>query len=107
MEIGLRLLNKTQGEEGFLKKDWAGQCEMLSWTMNNCLHLKRSAVSAVLAGSSLSDSIISLQSPQCHGSVRSPRSHRAQLCPLPHHQNLCSAHPWDQGHDTKPTMVAG
>lgn len=62
MEIKLRFLNKIQGEERFFQNVWAGQCEMLSWTMNDCLHLKRNAVSAVPEGSSLSDSIISLES---------------------------------------------
>lgn len=75
--------------------------------MNNCLHLKRKAVSAVLAGSSLSDSIISLESFQCQRSVRSPRNGRAQHCPLPDHQKLSLADQAGQRHDIKPTMVAG
>lgn len=77
---------------------------MLSWTMNNCLHLKRNAVPAVLAGSSLSDSIISLESFQRQRRVRSPQNHRAQHCAPPDHQKLPSA---DQRGDIKPTMIMG
>lgn len=80
---------------------------MLSWTMNNCLHLKRNAVSAVLAGSSLSDSIISLESFQCRRSVGSPRNGRAQRCPLPDHQKLSSADQGGERDDREPAVVAG